>query len=255
MLVSFENRTVIVTGGSRGIGAAISRGFADAGANVIVNHLPNDPDTRGFAEVESLVKESGGTCVSAPGDITDATVCENLCRRAVDDYGRLDIVVNSAGFTRPVTAAETSDELWDAGLRVNLTAAFYLARAAIAHMTQKTGGRIVFISSSGAITGGGGAAFYSAAKAGVNGLVRSLSKELAPKGITVNAVLPALIDTELLRGRHNDPEKRKALIDRIPVGRFGLAEDVANAVLFLASDQAGFICGQHLIVDGGSTYK
>jgi len=264
MNLTFEGRTVVVTGGSNGIGAAISYAFAEAGANVVVNHLPIERDVKGFRELEAriakLTKTGGhsspaGSCISLPGDITDSGFCNDLCKKAEDTFGSLDILVNSAGFTKPTTTEEISDELWETGLRVNLSAAFYLSRAALPYMEKEGKGRIIYISSSGAITGGGGAPFYSAAKAGVNGLVRAQSKELAPKGITVNAVLPALIDTELLRERHSEPEQRKALTARLPVGRLGLPEDVANAVIFLASDQAGFICGQHIIVDGGSTYK
>jgi 3-oxoacyl-[acyl-carrier protein] reductase len=258
MNLTFEGKTVVVTGGSNGIGAAISYAFVEAGAQVLVNHLPTDRDVEGFNNLKAGTAQlppSAGNCISVPGDITDSSFCSQLCRLAFETYGSLDVLVNSAGFTKPSTTEEVSDELWEAGLKVNLSAAFYLSRAALPYMEKQGKGRIIYISSSGAITGGGGAPFYSAAKAGVNGLVRAQSKELAPKGITVNAVLPALIDTDLLKGRYNDPEKRKTLVARIPVGRVGLPEDVANAVLFLASEQAGFICGQHLIVDGGSTYK
>ena len=122
-------------------------------------------------------------------------------------------------------------------------------------MIAQKAGRIICIGSAGSITGGGGSAFYSSSKAGINGLVRALSKELAPRGITVNAVLPALIETDLLRDREPDPAKRREYIKRIPVGRLGLPEDVAYAVLFLASEYAGYITGQNIIVDGGATYS
>jgi NAD(P)-dependent dehydrogenase (short-subunit alcohol dehydrogenase family) len=145
--------------------------------------------------------------------------------------------------------------MWQKGIAVNLSGAYYLSHAAAPYLLNKGKGRIIYIGSAGAITGGGGSAAYSAAKAGINGLVRSLSKELAPKGITVNAVLPALIETDLFKNREPDPEKRKEYVKRIPVGRFGTPEDVAYMVLFLASEHAGYITGQQIIVDGGSTYK
>lgn len=255
MAQAFANRTVIVTGGSSGIGAAVSAAFARAGATVLVNHLDVERDRAGYTNLERLAGEMSGSFCSIPGDITDSGFCNALCERAVTDTGRLDVVVNSAGFTRALPSGEISDELWAAGINVNLTGAFYVARAAVPRMEATGGGRIVFIGSAGALTGGGGSAFYSAAKAGINGLVRSLSKELGPWGITVNAVLPALIDTDLLRGRHSKPEERAALVKRIPVGRLGQPEDVANVALFLASDEAGFVCGQQVIVDGGSTFK
>ncbi len=255
MELQFNGKTVVVTGGSRGIGAAISVAFARSGASVVVNHLPTAGDIEGFDAVRSQIDEFGGSCMSAPGDITDSAFCDDLCRTAVEQYGALNVLINSAGFIKPMLATETSDEMWRSGIEVNLSGAFYVSRAALSQMLPAGGGRIIFIGSAGAITGGGGAAFYSAAKAGINGLVRSLSKEVAPKGVTVNAVLPALIETDILKARYLDPEKRKGLLDRIPVGRIGQPEDVANTVLFLASEQAGYICGQHIIVDGGSTYK
>lgn len=255
MIGSFENKTVIVTGGSCGIGAAISTGFAAAGAKVVVNHLPNERDEAGMKDLMKKTAGMKGECFSVPGDITSPDFCEALFAEAEAKYGSVDVLVNSAGFTKPVSTAETSFELWEAGISVNLSAAFYLTKAAAPYLEKSKAGRIVFIGSAGSITGGGGAPFYSAAKAGINGLVRFLSKDLGPKGVTVNAVLPALIDTDLLRGRHNTEEKQKALISRIPVGRLGTPDDVANLVLFLSSDEAGFICGQHVIVDGGSTYK
>lgn len=255
MELQFDGKTVVVTGGSRGIGAAISVAFAQSGASVVVNHLPAGPDTEGFDNVRSQINEIGGSCISVPGDITDSAFCDALCRTAVEQFGQLDILVNSAGFIKPMPATETSDEIWRSGIEVNLSGAFYVSRSALSHMLPAGSGRIIFIGSAGAITGGGGAAFYSAAKGGINGLVRSLSKEVAPKGVTVNAVLPALIETDILKARYSDPEKREGLLERIPVGRIGQPEDVANTVLFLASEQAGYICGQHIIVDGGSTYK
>jgi NAD(P)-dependent dehydrogenase (short-subunit alcohol dehydrogenase family) len=253
--LDFGGKTVVVTGGSRGIGAAISLAFARSGASVVINHLPTAADTEGFTAVSAQIQEVGGACLSAPGDITDSEFCDKMCRMAVQEFGSLDVLVNSAGFIKPTSVSETSDEIWRAGIEVNLSGAFFVARAALSHMLPAGSGRILFIGSAGAITGGGGSAFYSAAKAGINGLVRSMSKEIAPSGVTVNAVLPALIETDILRERYSDPEKRKGLLGRIPVGRIGQPEDVANLVLFLASDQASYICGQHIIVDGGSTYK
>ena len=255
MKLELKDKVAIVTGGSRGIGAAISISLAQSGANVVVNHLPTDRDTEGCTDVQKEIDSFGGRCLSLPGDITDTGFCGQLCKAATETFGKLDILVNSAGFLIPLESTEVTDELWNSGIAVNLSAAFYVTRAALKYMKPAGAGRIIYIGSSGAITGGGGSAFYSAAKAGINGLVRSLSKELAPQGITVNAILPALIETDMLRDRQPDPEKRNAMISRVPVGRLGKPEDVANLVLFLASDQASFICGQHIIVDGGSTYK
>ena len=255
MKLDFKSKTVIVTGGSRGIGAAISTLFAASGANVMIDYLPIEKDIEGLKQVEKQIRNKGGIVESFAGDVTSPEAMEELCQAALDHFGGLDILVNSAGFTVPAGIGELSADLWKSGIEVNLSGAYYATRAAAQHMLSQGKGRIIYIGSAGSITGGGGSAAYSAAKAGINGMVRALSKELAPKGITVNAVLPALIETDLLRDRQPDPEKRKKYIERIPVGRFGTPEDVACMVLYLASDQAGFITGQQIIVDGGSTYK
>jgi 3-oxoacyl-[acyl-carrier protein] reductase len=255
MNLDFKSKTAIVTGGSRGIGAAISALLAESGANVMIDYLPVEKDIEGLKQIEKQILENGGVVDSFAGDITSPEAMEDLCSRTVDRFGSLDILVNSAGFTIPAGMSELSADLWKSGINVNLSGAYYATRAACQYMLPQGTGKIVYIGSAGSITGGGGSAAYSAAKAGINGLVRALSKELAPKGITVNAVLPALIETDLLREREPDPDKRKKKIERIPVGRFGTPEDVAYLVLFLASEYAGFITGQQIIIDGGSTYK
>jgi 3-oxoacyl-[acyl-carrier protein] reductase len=255
MNLDFKGKTVIVTGGSCGIGAAISTLFASSGANVMIDYLPIEKDLEGLKQVEKEIHHSGGVVDSFAGDVTSPEAMEELCRKTLERFGSLDILVNSAGFTIPANLAMLSPEMWKSGIEVNLSGAYYATQAACRTMVLQGAGRIIYIGSAGSITGGGGSAAYSAAKAGINGLVRALSKELAPQGITVNAVLPALIETDLLRNREPDPEKRKRFLDRIPVGRFGTPEDVAYLVLFLASEYAAYITGQNIIVDGGSTYK
>jgi 3-oxoacyl-[acyl-carrier protein] reductase len=255
MNLDFKGKTAIVTGGSRGIGAAISVLFAASGANVMIDYLPVEKDIEGLKQVEQEIRDGGGVFETLAADVTSAAAMEELCSRTVERFGGLDILVNSAGFTVPAKIEELSAELWNSGIDVNLSGAFYATRAACAHMISQGKGRIIYIGSAGSITGGGGSAAYSAAKAGINGLVRALSKELAPRGVTVNAVLPALIETDLLRDKEPDPDKRNKYIERIPVGRFGTPQDVAYTVLFLASEYAGFITGQNIIVDGGATYK
>jgi 3-oxoacyl-[acyl-carrier protein] reductase len=255
MNLDFKGKTAVVTGGSRGIGAAISVLFATSGANVMIDYLPVEKDIEGLKQVEQEIRDRGGVFETLAADVTSPAAMEELCSRTVERFGGLDILVNSAGFTMPAKIEELSAELWNSGINVNLSGAFYATRAACAHMISRGTGRIIYIGSAGSITGGGGSAAYSAAKAGINGLVRALSKELAPRGITVNAVLPALIETDLLKDKEPDPKKRNKYIERIPVGRFGTPRDVAYTVLFLASEYAGFITGQNIIVDGGATYK
>jgi 3-oxoacyl-[acyl-carrier protein] reductase len=255
MNLDFTGKTAIVTGGSRGIGAAISSLLAESGANVMIDCLPVEKDIEGVKQVEKLIGDCDGVVDSIAADVTSPEAMEDLCSKTLTRFGSLDILVNSAGFTAPAGIEELSVDMWKSGINVNLSGAYYATRAACQHMLPQRSGRIIYIGSAGSITGGGGSAAYSAAKAGINGLVRALSKELAPKGITVNAVLPALIETDLLRNKEPDPEKRNKYIERIPVGRFGTPEDVAYMVLFLASEYAGFITGQNIIVDGGATYK
>jgi 3-oxoacyl-[acyl-carrier protein] reductase len=255
MHLDFKGKTVIVTGGSRGIGAAISILFASSGANVMIGYLPIEKDIEGLKQVEQMIRVNGGIVDSMAVDITSPEELEGLFEKTIERFCGLDILVNSAGFTRPAKVQDLSPDLWKSGIEVNLSGAFYATQVACRHMIPQGSGRIIYIGSAGSITGGGGSAAYSAAKAGINGLVRALSKELAPQGITVNAVLPALIETDLLKDKEPDEEKRSKYIERIPVGRFGTPQDVAYTVLFLASEYAGFITGQNIIVDGGSTYK
>lgn len=255
MNLEFKGKTVIVTGGSRGIGAAVSVLFASSGANVMIDYLPTEPDIEGLQQVEQEIRSFGGVVDSIAADVTSPEDMESLYAKTLERFGGLDILVNSAGFTRPAKVQELSQDLWKSAIEVNLSGAFYATQVACRHMISQGAGRIIYIGSAGSITGGGGSAAYAAAKAGINGMVRALSKELAPQGITVNAVLPALIETDLLRDKEPDLEKRNKYIERIPVGRFGTPEDVAYMVLFLASEYAGFITGQNIIVDGGSTFK
>jgi len=255
MRFDFTNKTVLVTGGARGIGAATSTLFARTGAHVMIDYIPIERDIEGLKEVEDSLCAMNASYATFAGDITSPEEMEELCKVTVDKFGSLDILVNSAGLTTSVNIEKLSCDLWRRGIEVNLSGAYYITHFAAQYMISQKAGRIIYIGSAGSITGGGGSAFYSSSKAGINGLVRALSKELAPIGITVNAVLPALIDTDLLRDKEPDPEKRKDYIKRIPVGRFGEPEDVAYTVLFLASEYAGFITGQNIIVDGGATFK
>jgi 3-oxoacyl-[acyl-carrier protein] reductase len=252
--LDLSGTTAVITGGARGIGAAISILYASAGAKVVVAHLPIPQDVEGAREVQKRITESGGTCVCREADITSPEQMEALALDCKEKLGGIDILVNSAGFTRPARIDELSVDAWRQGIEVNLSGAFIATRAVVPHMISRKRGRVIYIGSAGSITGGGGSASYSAAKAGINGLVRELSKELAPRGITVNAILPAIIETDLLRDRQPDPEKRNDFIKRIPVGRLGQPEDVAYMALFLATSFAGYISGQNIIVDGGSTY-
>jgi 3-oxoacyl-[acyl-carrier protein] reductase len=253
--IDLTGKTAVVTGGSRGIGAAVCRVLGEAGASVLIDYLPQERDIEGLKGLESQLKACGAKYESFAGDVTHPEQMEEFCALAQRRFGSLDILVHCAGFTSPSAFGELDVEQWRMNVETNLSGAFYVTRCAARPMIARGAGRIIYIGSAGSITGGGGSAAYSASKAGINGLVRALSKELAPKGITVNAVLPALIETDLLKDRAPDPEQRRVYVKRVPVGRLGKPEDVAWLVLFLASEQAGFITGQNIIVDGGATFK
>ena len=249
MNFDFKGKTAVITGASRGIGATISLMFAEAGANVMMSDISDLNKTK-----EQII-EKGGIVEAFTADITKPEEMEALCKKTVDIFSKIDILVNCPGILSPMQFNKITTDIWKKGIDVNLSGAFYIAKYASGSMITQKYGRIIFIGSAGSITGGGGVAYYAAAKAGINGLVRSLSKELAPLGITVNSVLPALIDTDMLRERQPNLEKRTECIKRIPVGRLGKPEDVAYAVLFLASEYASYITGQNILVDGGCTYK
>lgn len=249
MNFDFKGKTALITGASRGIGATTSILFAEAGAKVMMSDISDLSKTK-----EQIIGQ-GGVVETFIADITKAEEMEALCEKTVDIFGKIDILVNCPGILSPMKFNEISTDIWKKGIDVNLSGAFYVAKYASKTMLARKCGRIIFIGSAGSITGGGGVAYYGAAKAGINGLVRSLSKELAPLGITVNSVLPALIDTDMLRERQPSLEKRRECIKRIPVGRLGKCEDVAYTVLFLASEYASYISGQNILVDGGCTYK
>jgi len=245
----FKGKTAVITGASRGIGATTSILLAEAGAKVMMSDIGD------LSKTKEKIAEQGGVVETFTADITKAEEMEVLCEKTVETFGNIDILVNCPGILSPMKFNEISTDTWKKGIDVNLSGAFYIAKYASKTMLAQKCGRIIFIGSAGSITGGGGVAYYAAAKAGINGLVRSLSKELAPMGITVNSVLPALIDTDMLRERQPSLEKRKECIKRIPVGRLGKPEDVAYTVLFLASEYASYISGQNILVDGGCTYK
>jgi 3-oxoacyl-[acyl-carrier protein] reductase len=249
MNFDFKGKTAVITGASRGIGATTSILLAEAGAKVMMSDIGD------LSKTKEKITEQGRMVETFTADITKAEEMEALCEKTVEIFGNIDILVNCPGILSPMKFNEISTDIWKKGIDVNLSGAFYIAKYASKTMLAQKCGRIIFIGSAGSITGGGGVAYYAAAKAGINGLVRSLSKELAPLGITVNSVLPALIDTDMLRERQPNLEKRREYIKRIPVGRLGKPEDVAYAVLFLASEYASYITGQNILIDGGSTLK
>ena len=241
-----DGKTALVTGASRGIGRAIALCLAAEGARVAINYAGN---VKAAEEVKASVEAAGGTAILCQADIADSAAVEAMIADVVKEFGAIDILVNNAGITRDTLLMRMKDEDFAKVLDTNLKGVFYCTKAVAKLMMKKRSGRIVNMASVVGLVGNAGQTNYAAAKAGVIGFSKSAAKELASRGITVNVVAPGFIGTDMTAGL---PEsvKEKMLTD-IPLGRMGEPEDVANAVLFPASDQASYITGQVVNVDGG----
>jgi 3-oxoacyl-[acyl-carrier protein] reductase/2-hydroxycyclohexanecarboxyl-CoA dehydrogenase len=237
----FEGKTALVTGAGRGIGEGVARRLASEGAAVCVVDIDG-------ARAEEVAASLGAGSFALAADLSVRAEAETVVPAAWERFGALDVLVNNAGITRDAMLHKMSDEQWDAVIALNLTAVFVLTRAAATRMRERGSGRIVNISSTSA-NGNAGQANYAAAKAGVIGITKTAAKELAGKGVTVNAVAPGFIDTEMTRSM--PPEVYEAARSRVPVGRAGTPEDVAALIAYLASDEASYITGELLYVRGG----
>jgi 3-oxoacyl-[acyl-carrier protein] reductase len=245
MQIILEKQVALVTGASRGIGRAIALGLGQAGATVIGTAT----SAAGAAAIDAAFAEAGIAGRGAVLDVTDALASETLLVAIVAEYGTLDILVNNAGITQDHLALRMKDADWGAVIDTNLTAVFRLSRAVLRPMMKARGGRIINITSVVGSTGNPGQANYAAAKAGVAGLARALAREIGSRNITVNCVAPGFIDTDMTRNLPD--EQQSALKLQIPLGRLGSADEVAHAVVFLASPQASYITGTTLHVNGG----
>lgn len=248
MQIDLSGKVALVTGASRGIGRATALHLAASGAQVIVNY-------RGQAEAAAAVVDqivaAGGTARSLQADVSDSADIDRLLAQTLEAYGRLDIVVNNAGITRDNLLLRMKADEWDAVLDTNLRGAFLLTKAALKPLLKARGGRIISITSVIGLLGNAGQANYAAAKAGLIGFTRSIAREVASRNITVNAVAPGFIETDITASL-TDATKEQVLA-QIPLARWGQPTDVAQLVTFLASDAAAYITGQTLAVDGGMT--
>ena len=239
-------RTILVTGGSRGIGRGICMAFANADNHIFFNYAS---DAEAAAQTEKLVIDAGGSATSLRVNVASEKEVSDFVKRAIDDTGRIDVLVNNAGITRDGLIVRMKESDWDDVLNINLKGAFHCIKAASKTMLKQRSGRIINVSSVVGISGNPGQANYVASKAGIIGLTKAVAKELASRGITVNAVAPGFIETDMTASL---PDKgREAMVAQIPLGRAGTDRDIAETVVFLASDKASYITGQVIHVSGG----
>jgi 3-oxoacyl-[acyl-carrier protein] reductase len=239
------DKVAVITGASRGIGRSIAVALVGQGAKVVASARNAEALDRLIEEI----KAQGGDAIAVAGDVSLERDANNLIDRAVDAFGRVDILVNNAGITRDGLLLRMKNEDWDAVLDTNLKGSFLCIRAAAKIMSKQRAGRIINISSVVGEMGNAGQANYCASKAGLLGLTKSVARELARRNVTVNAITPGFIVTDMTDNMTD--KAREAMIEQIPLGRLGEAEDVANAVLFLASERSSYVTGQVLGINGG----
>ncbi|HYF55023.1 MAG TPA: 3-oxoacyl-[acyl-carrier-protein] reductase [Salinarimonas sp.] len=243
--ISLEGKVAIVTGGGQGIGRGIALTLAAAGAAVVVNSARQES----CGAVAKDIQDKGGKAIAIAGDVGTAEAAERVVKAATEQLGNIHILVNNAGITRDNLLMRISEQDWDEVLRVNLKSAFLLSKAVVRPMMKNRWGRIVNITSIVGIMGNAGQANYCAAKAGMIGFTKSLARELASRNILVNAVAPGFITTSMTDSLSEDIKKK--MMGEIPLGRFGVTEDISGPVLFLCSEQAAYITGTTLEVTGG----
>jgi len=245
-ILSLENRVALVTGGSRGIGRAVALELASRGAAVVVNY---NKSSEAADEVVKNIEEAGGRAAAFQADVSNTKQAEALVKFAVEKFGDLSILVNNAGITKDTVIMMMSEADWDAVINTNLKSTFNCSKAAVKHMMRKRYGRIINMASVAGQMGNPGQTNYSASKGGQIAFTKSLAREVAARNITVNAVAPGFVDTEILKAM--PPETLEIALKLVPLSRLAKPEEIGYAVAFLASDQAAFITGQVLGVDGG----
>ncbi|MDK8638683.1 3-oxoacyl-[acyl-carrier-protein] reductase [Niallia taxi] len=244
--MKLDGKTALVTGGSRGIGRAIALKLAKEGANVAVNYAGSAALAN---EVVEEIKQLGKDAIAIQCDVSNGESVANMIKETIDHFGSLDILVNNAGITRDNLLMRMKEAEWDDVINTNLKGVFHCTKAVTRQMMKQRKGRIINITSIVGVTGNPGQANYVAAKAGVIGLTKTTAKELAARNITVNAVAPGFITTDMTDKLPEDV--KNAMLTQIPLAKFGEPDDIANAVVFLASDESNYITGQTIHIDGG----
>ena len=242
-----DGRTALVTGASRGLGAAMARALAEAGADLVLHASRDDPAAAG----EAIARDCGVRVGGVVGDLQDPGAADRIFSAAENVFGRVDILVNNAGIIRRSSAADYSDADWDAVIEVNLSSVFRLCRAAGRGMLQRGAGKIINIASLLTFQGGIRVPAYAAAKGGVAQLTKALANEWAGRGVNVNAIAPGYMVTDNTQALRDDPVRFNDITARIPAGRWGAPEDLGGAVVFLASSASDYVHGHVLVVDGG----
>lgn len=240
------NKTAVVTGASRGIGRSIAIDLAKSGANVVVNYSGNEAKAN---EVVDEIKALGQQAFAVKADVSNAEEVQSMMKQAIDTFGSIDILVNNAGITKDNLLMRMKENEWDDVININLKGVFNCTKAVTRQMMKQRSGRIINLASVVGVCGNPGQANYVAAKAGVIGLTKTTAKELATRHITVNAVAPGFISTDMTDKL--DENVHTEMLKQIPLARFGAPEDISNVVVFLASEGAGYITGQTIQVDGG----
>ncbi|MBI3611014.1 MAG: 3-oxoacyl-[acyl-carrier-protein] reductase [Nitrospirae bacterium] len=243
--MSLKGQVAIVTGGARGIGRAIAQGLVQDGAHLVISDV-NLEEARQTADDLAM---AGGRCLAVQANVADGQAVAEMVGRAVKEFGRIDILINNAGITRDGLLLRMKEEDWDLVMNVNLKGAFHCTKAVLSSMSKQRRGRIVNIASIVGVQGNAGQSNYAASKAALIGFTKSVAREYASRGVTANAVAPGFIDTAMTQTL--SAEVRDGLMKQIPLGRLGTPQDIAHAVRFLTSEEAGYITGQVIHVNGG----